>query len=101
MGIFQVKVYRGGKNVSHTNWSMLTGNYLRKKFSVPSIQPIWENLRKNKLWGKIRRELASEEEKLQYNRLKNQIRRLTRKGKKLLEKKVAQEAKSNPKSFWK
>ena len=75
---------------------------LSKKFSVPLDRTNLRKLKKkNKLWGKIRRELASEEEKLQYNKLKNQIRRLTRKGKKLLEKKVAQEAKSNPKSFWK
>ena len=56
--------------------------------------------RKNKLWNKIRRDLADEEEKLQYNRLKNQIRRLTRKGKKLYEKNIATNVKSNPKAFW-
>ena len=56
--------------------------------------------RKNKLWSKIRRDLADEEEKLQYNRLKNQIRRLTRKGKKLYEKNIASNVKSNPKAFW-
>ena len=73
-----------------------------KKFSVPLNQ---ENLRKlkkkNKKWSKIRKNMASEEEKLQYNRLRNQIRRMTLKGKKLLEKTVAKNAKSNPKAFWK
>ena len=53
------------------------------------------------MWGKIRKNLASDEEKLQYNRILNQIRRLTRKGKKLLEKNIAKESKSNPKRFWK
>ena len=42
--------------------------------------------RKNKLWGRIRQKLASEEENCQYRRIRNQIRRLTRKGRKLIEK---------------
>ena len=72
---------------------------LSKKFTVPLDKKNLRKLkRKNKLWGK---ELASAEEKLQYNKLRNQIRRLTRKGKKLLEKKIASECKTNPKSFWK
>lgn len=73
-----------------------------KKFSIPLDR---ENLKKikkkNKLWGKIRKNLAYEEEKLQYNRLRNQIRRLTLKSKKLIEKTVAKNSKSNPKAFWK
>ena len=72
-----------------------------KKFSVPLDSKNLKKLkRKNKLWNKIRRDLADEEEKLQYNRLKNQIRRLTRKGKKLYEKNIASNVKSNPKAFW-
>ena len=75
---------------------------LSKKFTVPLDKKNLRKLkRKNKLWGKVRKELASAEEKLQYNKLRNQIRRLTRKGKKLLEKKIASECKTNPKSFWK
>ena len=48
----------------------------------------------------MRKNLASEEQKLRYRKLKNQIRRLTRQGKKLFEKNIARQAKSNPKSFW-
>ena len=55
-----------------------------KKFSLSLDSKNLRKLkRKNKLWNKIRRDLADEEEKLQYNRLTNQIWRLTRKGKKL------------------
>lgn len=57
--------------------------------------------KKNKIWGRIRKNLADEEERLQYNKLRNQIRRLTRKSKKLIEKNIAQKAKSNPKAFYK
>ena len=75
---------------------------IKKKFSIPLDR---ENLRKikkkNRLWTKIRKDLASVEEKLQFNRLRNQIRRLTKKGKKLLEQTIAKNTKSNPKAFWK
>ena len=78
----------------------INGRY-SKKFSVPLDSKNLSKLkRKNKLWNKIRRDLADEEEKLQYNRLKNQIRRLTCKGKKLYEKNIATNVKSNPKAFW-
>ena len=43
--------------------------------------------------------LASVEENLAYKKLSNQVRRLTRKSKKLIEKNVAMNAKSNPKAF--
>lgn len=73
-----------------------------KKFSIPLDKNNLRKLKKkNKLWTKIRKNLASEENKLEYNRLRNQIRRLTRKGKKLLEKNIAKDLKKNPKSFWK
>ena len=49
----------------------------------------------------MRKKLASEEEKLTYRKLKNQIRRLTRQGKKILEKNIVKQIRSNPKSFWK
>ena len=45
--------------------------------------------------------MASEEEKLQYNRLRNQVSKLTKKIKKIKEKTIARNAKSNPKAFWK
>ena len=52
------------------------------------------------MWNRVRKGLADEEEKLQYRRLRNQIRSLTRKAKKKLEKHIARQAKSNPKAFW-
>ena len=74
---------------------------LSKKFSVPlDRQNLRKLKKKNKLWSKVRQNLANEEQKLQYNRLRNQIRRLTRKGKKLVEKNIAKNTKSNPKAFW-
>ena len=57
--------------------------------------------KKNKIWGRIRKNLASEEEKIQFRRIRNQIRSLTRKSKKILEKNIAKNAKSNPKAFYK
>ena len=56
--------------------------------------------RKNKLWSKVRKKLASEEEKLQLKKLKNQVRRLTRKAQKIVEKQIAKDVKKNPKKFW-
>ena len=74
---------------------------LSKKISLPLDRANLKKIkRKNRLWGKVRKDLASEEQKLQYNRLRNQIRRLTRKGKKLIEKNIAANSKSNPKAFW-
>ena len=81
---------------------MLVNGKPKKKFTIPLSQ---ENLRKikhkNNLWSKKRKNLASEEQQLNYNRLRNQIRSLTRKSKKLFEKEIAKKSKSNPKSFWK
>ena len=57
--------------------------------------------KKTKLWSRKRRQLASEEESLQFNRLRNQISRLTKKSKKLIEKNIAMQAKTNPKAFYK
>ena len=55
--------------------------------------------RKNKLWSKVRKKLASEEEKLQLKKLKNQVRRLTRKAQKIVEKRIAKDVKKNPNKF--
>ena len=74
----------------------------KKKFTVPLDRTtLLKMKKKNRLWGKIRKDLAYEEEKLKYKRLSNQIRRLTRKGKKIFERMVAKNSKSNPKVFWK
>ena len=57
--------------------------------------------KKNHKWSRIRKNIADEEEKLQYNRLRNQIRSLTRKSTKILERNITQNVKTNPKGFWK
>ena len=49
----------------------------------------------------MRKDLANEEKELEYRRVRNQVRRLTRKSKKEIQKNVAKDAKTNPKSFWK
>jgi len=55
---------------------------LSKKFSNSLDKATLRKIKKkNKLWSKMRKNLASEEEKLQYNTIRNQIRRLTRKKK--------------------
>ena len=79
----------------------INGN-LSRKFTTPLDRQNLQKLkRKNKIWGRIWKNLASEEEKLHYNRIRNQIRRLTRKGKKIMEKEIARNCKANPKAFWK
>ena len=56
--------------------------------------------KKNHLWSKVRKNLATEEENLQYKRLRNKVKSLTRKSKKAFEKKIAKNLKNNPKAFW-
>ena len=38
---------------------------------------------------------------MQYNKIRNQVRRLTRKSKNIMEKNIAKNVKNNPKAFWK
>ena len=52
---------------------------VKKKFSIPLDRENLRKIKKNRLWTKIRKDLASVEEKLQFNQLRNQIRRLTQK----------------------
>ena len=101
----QWKFFKDKLRKAETNYiprkNVYVNGKLNKKFSLPLDRANLKKIkRKNRLWGKMRNELASEEQKLQYNRLRNQIRRLTRKGKKLLEKTIAANSKSNPKAFW-
>ena len=81
--------------------SIFVNGKFSKKFSYPLDE---KNLRKikqkNKHWSRIRKDLASVEEKCQYKKITNQIRRLTRKAKKLYEKNIAQNSKHNAKKFW-
>ena len=73
----------------------------QKKLSTPmDRKTLLMTKRKNNLWSKKRKNLASEEQKLQYGKLQNQIRRNTRKARKLIEKEIAKDAKKNPKKFW-
>ena len=78
---------------------------LSKKFSIPldkkTLKTLAKIKNKNKLWGRVRKQLAEDEEKIRYNRLRNQIRGLTRKSKIIMEKEIAKNAQSNPKAFWK
>ena len=55
--------------------------------------------RKQRVWEAYIR-TGDGQKYLEFCRLRNQIRALTRKTQKLLEKKVANEAKTNPKKFW-
>ena len=73
-----------------------------KKFSTKFDEATLKKMKKkNKIWGRIRKNLASDEEHLQFKRIRNQIRRLTRKSKKMVEKNIAKNAKCNPKAFYK
>ena len=75
---------------------------LSKKFSVPLDKKTLAKIKqKNKIWGRIRKQLAADEEKIRFNRLRNQIRGLTRKSKRIIEKEVAKNTKANSKAFWK
>ena len=74
---------------------------LNKKLSMPLDDKTLRKVkRKQKIWCKMRKDLADTEQKLEYRRLSNQIRALTRKGSKLIQKTIAKNAKSNPKGFW-
>ena len=74
---------------------------LSKKFSIPlDNKNLLKIKRKNKQWGRVRKGIASEEERLGYNKIRNQVRSLTRKAKVILERNIAKNAKSNPKHFW-
>ena len=64
----------------------VNGNH-SKKLSIPLNDTNLKKIKnKNALWSKMRKNLATEKQELQYRRLRNQVRRLTKKGKKLLEK---------------
>ena len=74
---------------------------LSKKFSIPLDKKNLLKIKsKNKQWGRVRKGIASEEEQLGYNKIRNQVRSLTRKAKVILERNIAKNAKSNSKHFW-
>ena len=55
---------------------------------------------KRLLWKRVRKSKDDSEARKQFNILRNQIRRLTRKAKKVKELNIAKNVKSNPKKFW-
>ena len=66
--------------------------------------PISNNLktlikRQDRLWHKYRR-TKTEADRVEYNQVRNQVRRLSRNAVKLHEKFIADNVKSNPKGFW-
>ena len=74
---------------------------LSKKLSTPFDRKTLQKIKKKfHLFSKKRMQLASEEEQLRYNRLRNQVRSLTRKGARFVEKNISKNAKSNPKAFF-
>ena len=76
------------------------GNMTRKRHNLPiSIKTKAKNKKKQRLWNKYL-ETGDENYKLQYNRVRNQVRRITRQTIKNHEKNIAYCVKDNPKKFW-
>ena len=99
--IFTDRYYEAEKECIPTKVVYVDGKK-SKRLSVPlDRKNLLKIKKKNRLWSKKRKSLASEEEKLLYNKIRNQVRRLTRKAKKLTERNIANSAKKNPKAFWK
>ena len=81
---------------------MYVNGVKKDKFCTPLDRKTLSKIKKkNKLWSKARKNLSSLEDELKYNRIRNQVRKLTRQGKKIMEKTVAKNSKTNPKAFWK
>ena len=99
--IFTDRFYKAEKECIPTRAVYVDGKK-SKRLSMPLDRKTLRKMKKkNKLWGIVRKKLATVEQETQYNKLRNQIRRLTRKAKKLTEKNIAKNAKVNPKQFWK
>ena len=99
--IFKDKFYAIEKECVPTKTVYVNGEK-SKRLSMPlDRKTLLKIKKKNRVWSKKRRSLATEEETVQYNKLRNQVRRLTRKAKKLNEKRIAKNSKGNPKDFWK
>ena len=79
----------------------INGKFSKKLSTKYDQATVKKMKKKKKIWGRIRKNLASEEEQMQFKRIRNQIRRLTRKSKKIVEKNIAKLVKSNPKAFYK
>ncbi len=73
----------------------------RKKHFTGIDQKVLQKINhKKSLWKLIRTSKASGQQESEYKRVRNQVRRLTRKSKKMKEKNIAAESKKNPKMFW-
>ena len=74
---------------------------LNKKLSVKfDKKTLALRKKKNRTWSKMRKNLATEEETLGFRRLRNQVKSLCSKAKRIVEKKISKNAKTNPKGFW-
>ena len=74
---------------------------LNKKLSIKfDKKTLALRKKKNRIWSKMRKNLATEEEKLGFRRLRNQVKSLCSKAKKIVEKKISKNSKKNPKGFW-
>ena len=76
----------------------------RNTYKVPLDHVTLKKIRakvnkKDKLWKKKRKERTREAE-IDYNRVRNQVRALTRKAEKIYEKNIVSKIKENPKKFW-
>ena len=99
--IFTNKYNEAEKNCIPTRIVYIDGKK-SKRLTMPLDKKSLRKIKKkNKLWSSVRRNLADDEKELEYKKLRNQIRKLTRKAKKVTEKNIARSVKGNPKAFWK
>ena len=76
----------------------------RKTYKIPLDRETLKKIRakvnkKDKLWKKKLREKTRDAE-IEYNRVRNQVRSLTRKAERIYEKNIISKIKENPKKFW-
>ncbi len=73
----------------------------RKLHHTPTDRKTLEKINQKKSLRKLKmKSKATPQQETEYKRVRNQVRRLTRKSKKLKEKNIASQAKSNAKAFW-
>ena len=73
----------------------------QKKYRTPLDQKLLTKIRKkHRLWQRYM-ETKEGVKYQEYCRIRNQVRKLTRQAKSIYEKQIADEAKTNPKKFWK
>ncbi len=73
----------------------------QKRYLSKIDQKVLEKINNKKaLFRLIRKSQASDQQQLEYRRIRNQVRLLTRKSKKVKEKGIASQVRKNPKKFW-